>query len=64
MEEAWLDYYAEVKAYYESIDEAVARAKAAGRRVYLQDVAPEKLKKLVQAEVVIAPLSPPLRARR
>ena len=64
MEEAWLDYYAEVKAYYESIDEAVARAKAAGRHAYLQDVAPEKLKKLVQAEVVIAPPSPPLRARR
>ena len=59
MEDAWLDYYREVKAYYEEVDAAVAEARAAGRWMYLLDVEPKELEKLVQAKVLMPPASAP-----
>ena len=59
MEDAWLDYYREVKAYYEEVEAAVAEARAAGRWMYLLDVEPKELEKLVRAKVLMPPASAP-----
>ena len=55
MEDAWLDYYEEVKDYYQKVDASVAEAKRAGRWMYLQDVEPKELERIVQAQVILPP---------
>ena len=55
MEDAWLDYYEEVKDYYRKVDASVAEAKRAGRWMYLQDVEPKGLERIVQAQVILPP---------
>ena len=56
MEDAWLDYYEEVKDYYRKIDASVAEAKRRGRWMYLQDVEPKGLERIVQAQVILPPV--------
>ena len=56
MEDAWLDYYEEVKDYYQKVDASVAEAKRAGRWMYLQDVEPKALERIVQAQVILPPI--------
>ena len=55
MEDAWLDYYEEVKDYYQKVDASVAEAKRRGRWMYLQDVEPKALERIVQAQVILPP---------
>ena len=55
MEDAWLDYYEEVKDYYQKVDASVAEAKRAGRWMYLQDVEPKELERIAQARVILPP---------
>mgnify|MGYP000970695065 FL=1 len=51
MDESWLDYYNEVKIYYERIDEIIDATRKSGRFMYLRDVDPGELEKLLHAKV-------------
>ena len=51
MDESWIDYYNEVKIYYERIDEIIDATRKSGRFMYLRDVDPGELEKLLHAKV-------------
>ena len=51
---SWYDK--EVKDYYQKVDASVAEAKRRGRWMYLQDVEPKGLERIVQAQVILPPV--------